>query len=243
MLVVAGMIVSHLLARLKVESWALYIICGGSLSWIGLLKAHLHPALALAFIVPFMPLKISYPDRDAENNAEAGCDDVEMHHKSPLHDFEHQLKTFADIVVLFMFGLANAGVPFGGTGAYSVVIVLALIFGKWLGKGSFGWIANKYGFPYPNNLPTSDIFMAALISSLGMTVGLFIAGEAYPEEPDLEAQGKLGALFSVVMAFVCVGIGSAVDFKKQPVSEFAVKRFRSSVVPGLQRSSWPFWPL
>jgi hypothetical protein len=37
------------------QSWCLYVCLCGPLSWIGLIKANLHPALALCFIVPFMP--------------------------------------------------------------------------------------------------------------------------------------------------------------------------------------------
>jgi len=37
------------------QSWCLYVCICGPISWIGLIKASLHPALALCFIVPFMP--------------------------------------------------------------------------------------------------------------------------------------------------------------------------------------------
>jgi len=38
-----------------VERWWLYIFLGGPISWFGLIKAHMHPALALVFVVPFLP--------------------------------------------------------------------------------------------------------------------------------------------------------------------------------------------
>jgi Na+/H+ antiporter NhaA len=41
--------------RVTHQSWTPYVFVAGVMSWIGLLKAHLHPALALVPIVPFMP--------------------------------------------------------------------------------------------------------------------------------------------------------------------------------------------
>ena len=43
------------IARVTHQSWVPYIVFGGLPAWIGLIKAHLHPALALVPIVPFMP--------------------------------------------------------------------------------------------------------------------------------------------------------------------------------------------
>ena len=37
------------------QSWVQYIVIPGFLSWLGFLWAHLHPALALVPIIPFMP--------------------------------------------------------------------------------------------------------------------------------------------------------------------------------------------
>lgn len=62
LLVVLGMFVSFLLRKwhfrkpqIEHQGWSQYIIFGGIPAWIGLIKAHIHPALALNFIVPFMP--------------------------------------------------------------------------------------------------------------------------------------------------------------------------------------------
>merc|ERR1719272_876001 len=58
--------ISWILRKLKVSNWPAYVVLAGPLSWLGLIKAHVHPALALAFVVPFMPDKSSpKPDVDA----------------------------------------------------------------------------------------------------------------------------------------------------------------------------------
>jgi NhaA family Na+:H+ antiporter len=55
------------------QSWSTYILICGPISWVGLMKAHLHPALALCFVVPFMPGPdhenldvLDHPDGEAE---------------------------------------------------------------------------------------------------------------------------------------------------------------------------------
>ena len=40
------------------QSWVLYVVIPGFLSWLGFLWAHLHPALALVPIIPFMPVRL-----------------------------------------------------------------------------------------------------------------------------------------------------------------------------------------
>jgi Na+/H+ antiporter NhaA len=62
LLVVFAMILAYVfrkwhyrLERATHQSWIPYVLICGTLSWIGLIKAKLHPALALVPIVPFMP--------------------------------------------------------------------------------------------------------------------------------------------------------------------------------------------
>jgi len=54
-LVVASMVFAFAMRRLQVPSWPLFVLICGPFSWFGLLRAHVHPALALVFVVPFMP--------------------------------------------------------------------------------------------------------------------------------------------------------------------------------------------
>ena len=76
------------------------LIIGGALSWVGLAKSALEPALALVAIVPFLP----GPDHDPKALAERAPV------RSPLESFEAQLKLPVDLG-LFFFAFANAGVP------------------------------------------------------------------------------------------------------------------------------------
>jgi NhaA family Na+:H+ antiporter len=42
------------------QAWQPYLVFSGAVTWVGLINARLHPAIALAFVVPFMP----GPDRE-----------------------------------------------------------------------------------------------------------------------------------------------------------------------------------
>lgn len=53
--VLLAMVVAYILRKLNLNLWHWWVLIPGPLSWLGLIKAHVHPALALVFVVPFMP--------------------------------------------------------------------------------------------------------------------------------------------------------------------------------------------
>ena len=54
-LIPVGMLVAYTLRQMKVEKWQWYVALAGPISWFGFLLSHVHPALALVPIVPFLP--------------------------------------------------------------------------------------------------------------------------------------------------------------------------------------------
>jgi NhaA family Na+:H+ antiporter len=208
-LVFLGMFVSYILRRRNVQRWTLYIFFGGLLSWVGLIKAHLHPALALVPIIPFLP----GPKHDHGLFMEADDEDEhghEVHHAhSPLEEFEHQLKTFVDFG-LFFFAFLNAGVAFGSIGPITWVILGSLLVGKTVGIFLFSWIGVVLGFPLPDRMRLKHLFVAGIVAGLGLTVALFVAGEAYPNigvAGELQGPAKMGAVFSAGAAFIAILFG------------------------------------
>jgi len=208
-LVLAGMLVAYLMRRAKVQYWQAYIFIAGPLSWYGFIQAHLHPALALVPIVPFLP----GPSRDTGMfvDTEVGIRDHEGH--SPLHSFEHDLKLFVDLG-LFFFAFANSGVQFAGIGPMTFAILISLVVGKTVGVSVMSWLAIKFGFPLPTGMSIRDLVMAGFIAALGLTVALFVAGAAFPSSPELLGQAKMGALFSGVVGIFAVILGRVLGFKK-----------------------------
>ena len=211
LLVLAGMVVCYLFRKNNVQKWTPYIFIGGFLSWLGLLEAHLHPALALVPIVPFLP----GPERDLGLYAEAEEDDHGHHDHSPLEEFEHQLKTFVDFG-LFFFAFANAGVELSSVGTITWVILAALLVGKTVGIVFFAFVGAMIGFPLPEGMRLKHLFVAGVVAGLGLTVALFVTGEAYPDGIASQLQGpaKMGAVFSAFAGILAIILGKILKVHK-----------------------------
>lgn len=203
LLVLGAMAAAFVLRKMNVKNYWPYLLIPGLLSWTGLHNAHLHPALALVFIVPFMP----HPAKETGHLFEA-----DAHDHSTLTTFEHEWKVIVD-VGLFFFGIANAGVEFSGMGTATWLVLFALVIGKTVGVSLMANIAKLVGFPLPEGMGQKEVFMAGLIAALGLTVALFVSGSAFT---DLEIQGaaKMGALFSAFVAPIALIVGKALRIKK-----------------------------
>jgi NhaA family Na+:H+ antiporter len=208
-LVLAGMAAAFALRRLGIKRWLPYVAIGGPLAWCGLILAYLHPALALVFIVPFLP----GPHRDTglfagedevDRMGEALAHDLHIEH-SPLHQFEHHLKRFVDLG-LFFFSFTQAGVPLADLGPMTWLILGSLVIGKTAGITLFGLGARAAGFPLPDRMGVRELVMAGYVAALGLTVALFVASAAFID-PVLLGQAKMGALFSAFVGISAVGIG------------------------------------
>lgn len=170
--------------RKKLSFWP-YLVAGG-LSWFGFQEAGIHPALGLLPIVPTIP----HADRAFGIFAEA-----ELYLTDLLNWIEHQLKTPVEIV-LFFFGLMNAGVEFNAISAPTWLVLLGLVVGKPVGIFLFGWVAARpLGLGLPDGMRMPDLFVVGLIAAIGFTVSLFVASVAFPVGPVQDA-AKMGALFS-----------------------------------------------
>ncbi len=215
-LVALGMAVAFAFRKFGVKNWMAYIFVAGPLAWSGLMLAHLHPALALVPIVPFLP----GPKRDTGLYTESDEIDVAEsqgvhlgHDHSPLHLFEHQLKLFVDIG-LFFFAFANAGVQLAGIGPMTWIILGALVVGKTAGVAGCGLLARKIGFPLPAGMTVRELTMAGFIAALGLTVALFVAAAAFTD-PVMQGQAKMGALFSGFVGLAAILIGRALGMGKR----------------------------
>lgn len=183
--VLLAMGAAFFLRKQKLSQWPLYIFGPGILSWYGLYTAHLHPALALVFVVPFLPAG----DR-SQSTAQS-----HVHH-SPLDNFEHFFKGIVDFG-LFFFAFANAGVAFSAVGPVTWIIFSSLIIGKTIGIVGFSVLGKAMGFPLPSGMGIGHLTITGVIAGIGLTVALFVSGAAYTGDL-LAYQGpaKMGALFS-----------------------------------------------
>ncbi len=228
-LVVLGMVAAWLLGKRDVKSFWPYVLVAGGVSWVGLHLAHLHPALALVPVVPFMPNR--------------GLDEGLFHDTGSSTDtlsrFEHFFKAPVDFG-LMAFGLANAGVPFAAIGPATWAVGAALIVGKTVGISVFALTANALGFSLPKGMRGRAVVLAGLVAGLGLTVALFVAGAAF-SDPALRGSAKMGALLSSVAAPLAIVLGKLFGVKRKDTVDAGESEpaLNASGRPSLRNPSQP----
>lgn len=199
-LVAVGALIALGLRRAGVRGVLPYLLFAGVPSWLGLFWGHLHPALALVFIVPFMPhagpAEVSAEAQPAPGHASAHKPAHET--ESTLLAFEHGWKGVVDFG-LFFFGLANAGVEFAGVGVATGLVFASLLVGKTAGIFLFGIVAQFAGLPLPGGMTRRDLALVGMTAGIGLTVALFVSGAAF-SDPVFQGEAKMGALASALIA-------------------------------------------
>ena len=204
LLTAGGMGVAYAMRRLGVPYWVLYVGVAGVMSWVGMVKAAIEPALALVVIVPFLPS--SAPQREPDKvpgETQHGGNHSVGH--SPLETFEHQLKLPVDLG-LFFFAFANAGVAFGNINSVTWMILSSLVVGKVVGVTFFSLTASGLGFPLPAGMGPRHVVVAGIVAGLGLTVALFVAEKAF-EDTEFLDPAKMGAVFSAAVAILAFAAG------------------------------------
>jgi NhaA family Na+:H+ antiporter len=180
-------------------------LLAGCASWYGFMAAGLHPALGLLPIVPTIP----HADRAFGLFSEA-----EQYLRDLLNQLEHALKHPVEII-LFFFGLLNAGVVFGSIGEATWLVLLGLLVGKPLGIFLFGWCAARpLGLGIPEGMRIIDLIVIGCVAAIGFTVSLFIAAVAFDAGPVQDA-AKMGALFSFASVIISILAGKLLRVQKQ----------------------------
>ena len=158
--------------RARVMQFWPYIVIGGALSWVAFFHGGLHPALALVPIVPFVP----HTARDAGLFEES-----QLPPRDPLGRFEEAVGVPTE-VVLFLFGLVNAGVPIGHVGAGTWIVVAALVAGKPVGIVAAAALSRSmFRATLRPTLTSRDLVVIGCTAGIGFTVALFFATAAFPD--------------------------------------------------------------
>jgi NhaA family Na+:H+ antiporter len=180
----------------RVRDFWPYLVGPGVLSWYALYIGGIHPALALVPIVPFMP----------GGKKDLGLYELTEEHKhDTLNRFEHWWRVPVQLV-LFFFGLANAGVPLTSVGAVTWLVLAGLVIGKPIGVVGMTLIAERFGFRRAAGLDLKTLVVLGVAAGIGFTVALFFADAAYPPGVTLD-QAKMGALLSFVAAPIAIVLG------------------------------------
>ncbi len=222
------------LRRFRVQSFWPYVLGAGTLSWMALHAGGFHPALALVPVVPFLPhaaLGPADPDAPVEDRAERAERSGAMGPrarsapggvqgappKSTLEAFEHWWLVPVQIV-LFFFGLVNAGVPLGAVGLPTWAVLTGLFFGKPIGIFLFTAGSMAVGFQRARGLTYPAVLVLGLVAGIGFTVALFFTTAAFPGGGDTLAEAKMGALVSFVAAPAAWVLGRALGFRPRAAS-------------------------
>lgn len=166
---------------LKANKWWWYVFLSGPVAWYSLYRAGVHPALALCVVIPFIP--------DRHN----------------MEQFDHNCSLFVHIG-LFFFALCNAGVQFNAIGFVTLNVAASLVLGKSLGIFFFTYLGMKiFGLVLPQNMKRRHLAITGTICSVGLTVALFVAELAF-KDPELQNEAKLGALMTVLVTPLTIGV-------------------------------------
>ncbi len=172
--------------------WPYLGICG-PLSWTALYLAGTHPALALIPIVPFLP----HEPRPTEVFAEPAPDDLVHRSERDWHEVVQ--------IVLFFFGLVNAGVLLRGYDTGTWAIMTAGLVGRPVGIVIATALAVGLGLRLPRGVGWREVIVVALATTSGFTFALFFATSLLPMGAVL-TQVKMGALLTAIGAVAAIGV-------------------------------------
>jgi NhaA family Na+:H+ antiporter len=190
-LIVAGMIAALALRRLHTRSFWPYLLIAGSLCWAGLFLAGVHPALALVMVVPFMPHARHDPGLLADPPA---------HARDTLSKFE-RFWAIPVQIVLFLFGLVNAGVPLHGLESGVWALPIALFVGRPIGVLIAGELAVRVGLYRPSDIGWRQLLVIGFVASTGFAMALFFSTGVLSTGP-LLLEMKTGALLTGAGVFL-----------------------------------------
>jgi NhaA family Na+:H+ antiporter len=219
--------------RLHVNS-KLFFASIGLIIWYCFLQAGIHPTIAgvlVAFTIPARPhLNLSIFTKRIETELSAikqtengntnsdiilsnqqiehltNIDIASDHAVSPLQDFESNLHSFINFIIMPVFAFANAGVrvdlsnPETLSGV-TVAVILGLFVGKFAGIFSFTWLAVQLKIsPMPTGMTWKNLSGLSILGGIGFTVALFLAGLSYPSGSLFLNQAKLGVMLGSLLS-------------------------------------------
>lgn len=206
----------------------------GCVLWYALLQSGVHATLAgviLAFCVParskYNPSGFAKHIREqltrfeqaqlTQNNIMTNeplftvtqeMDEAVRGVQTPLQRLESALHLPVAYLVIPIFALFNAGIPFrladiGSTLHHPVTlgVMFGLALGKFIGIAGVSWLAIRLGIgQLPSGTRISQVFAVAVLGGIGFTMSIFIAELGFAEHPDLLIMAKTGILMASILS-------------------------------------------
>ena len=212
-------------ARLGIRSVSVYAMLGVGV-WLAFDASGLHPTVAgvvLGLMTParewvsnerlhtIFQLVLAHPlgdhtSADSEGRADLKRAGVAAREAmSPVERLEIKLHPWSGFVIMPAFALANAGVKLSWTEIKDPIVIAVaagLVLGKPIGVLSLSWLAARTGLATrPSGLKWSVLAAGSVLTGIGFTMSLFIAGLAFA--PAMLAAAKTGILAASLVAGVC----------------------------------------
>ncbi|MDX2423052.1 MAG: Na+/H+ antiporter NhaA [Amphritea sp.] len=210
-----------------------FYIFVGIAAWWMMLKSGVHPTfagVAIAFTVPARPKitseellikakrTISSMQKDAapidvlgnrtnhENMLEVR--DFAERSGTPLRRWEDALELPVTLIILPLFVLTNAGIPFSIPSfvesfqhPVGLGIITGLVLGKFIGISSACWLGLRYNIGcLPKDVNFQHVIGVSLIAGIGFTMSTFIATLGFDAQPEYLHSAKLSILVASVLS-------------------------------------------
>jgi NhaA family Na+:H+ antiporter len=189
--VLMAIAIAMLLRAWQVPRFWPYLALCGTACWWAFYWMGVHPALSLLPLVPLLP----HEPRRLDLFAPPPDDDA-------IHLFEHEWNHLVQIV-LFFFGLVNAGVALRGYDTGTWAVLTAALVGRPAGILIAVALAVAAGLHLPARVGWRQLVVAALATSSGFTFALFFASGLLGVGP-VRAQITIGALATGIGAVVAL---------------------------------------
>jgi Na+:H+ antiporter, NhaA family len=174
-------------------------LLGAVLLWFAVLLSGVHATVAGVLAATAIPLVKTPGAPDAAN--------------SPLHRLEHVLAPIVALVIVPLFGFANAGISLEGLSMESIFaplpmgIAAGLFLGKQLGIFAAIWLSVRFGLASRlGGASWIQVYGVCLLCGIGFTMSLFIGALAFPQQPELVEEAKIGILLG---SFLSAAMGYA----------------------------------
>lgn len=220
-----GIAIVPVLTWLGIRSIPMYFLVGG-LIWLALDASGIHPTIAGVILGLLTPARGWVSDRRlrailkrvaAHTPGESWSGDTNDGHDlrrasiatkevlSPVERLEFLLHPWVAFAIMPLFALANAGIPISLAkldGTVALAIIVGLVIGKPVGVVLFSFLAICLRLAIrPPDLSWRLLAAGGLLTGIGFTMSLFIAGLAYG--PGLLNSAKLGILVASAFSGGC----------------------------------------
>ncbi|MGZ8997557.1 MAG: Na+/H+ antiporter NhaA [Allosphingosinicella sp.] len=184
----------YAIGRKGVQPLWIYLMLGAAL-WLAVLLSGIHATVAGVLTAATIPIVRTPGSPDSA--------------QSPLHRLEHKLTPWVAFLIVPLFGFANAGVSLDGIGVAEIFaplplgIAAGLFFGKQVGIFGAVWLSVRLGFTGGLRGATwLQVYGVSLLCGIGFTMSLFIGALAFPLNPSLIEEAKIGVLLGSLASAV-----------------------------------------